>query len=158
MYSARFKYNEKNLERLKYLMKIVPKNIIKAIEFRNKSWFNDDVYNLLQKEGWVIVISHVINDGWLGDLESGWHPNINKFETKLNTIYIRFHGPSGRYIGSYKEDAYTNLTDIKKLLTKYNNLKNVFIYFNNTDSINKKYNLPDAVNDALQTKKILKNK
>lgn len=89
-----------------------------AVEFRDKSWYNDEVYDLLDSHHATMVVQ-----------------DIPKSATPLRTttadvIYIRFHGPTGNYRGSYTEAflmeyaAYVNewLSDGKA----------VYVYFNNT--------------------------
>ena len=89
-----------------------------AMEFRNSSWYEREVYELLEE----FNVSMVIHD-------------IPKSATplsmvKANFIYLRFHGPEPRYRGDYSDDVLKRYaTDIKGWL---NENKIVYAYFNNT--------------------------
>ncbi len=63
-----------------------------AVEFRNSSWYHQEIYDLLNQ----YITSMVIHD-----LPASATPLIN-FNTTF--IYLRFHGPGGRYRGSYTDD------------------------------------------------------
>ena len=89
-----------------------------AVEFRNRSWYNDDVYELLEKYNATIVIQ---------DIPKSTTPMINH---TADFIYIRFHGPTGNYRESYSESfLYEYATYIKEWLQEG---KTVYAYFNNT--------------------------
>ncbi|MDT0691134.1 DUF72 domain-containing protein [Salegentibacter sp. F188] len=89
-----------------------------AVEFRNKSWYHEDVYDVLNFHKTAIVIQ---------DIPKSATPLLNH---KSDFIYLRFHGPTGNYRESYSED----------FLREYGNLinewieegKSVYTYFNNT--------------------------
>ena len=147
-FGASFKYNNDNLARLKKLN--LTMNVDYAFEFRDKSWFNKQIYNLFNKRNWMLVITHNTGD-WKG-LEQGFNPQLEDIErTKLvqNKFYIRMHGPDGIYVGMYDKHL---LMEIVRFIKKTKSQKG-YILFNNTDSTTKK--LPDAVNDALHIKKLL---
>lgn len=89
-----------------------------AIEFRNKSWYHKNTYNLLNSFGASLVIH---------DIPKSATPLINH---KSDFIYIRFHGPAGNYRDSYSEDfLYDYATFISERIEEG---KVVYIYFNNT--------------------------
>ncbi|TDN95011.1 uncharacterized protein YecE (DUF72 family) [Salegentibacter sp. 24] len=89
-----------------------------AVEFRNKSWYHQDVYDLLHLYNATTVIQ---------DKPKAATPLLHH---KSNFIYNRFHGPGGNYRGSYSEE----------FLKEYSGLVNewmdqgrmVYVYFNNT--------------------------
>jgi len=89
-----------------------------AIEFRDSSWYNEDIHNLIDAYGATIVIH---------DKSRVSSPHMT---SKSMAIYVRFHGPQGDYRGTYDEsflheyDAY-----IYEWLVEG---KSVFVYFNNT--------------------------
>lgn len=85
-----------------------------AIEFRNTTWFDDEVFSLL--EGVRAMFC--------------WHDygklRVPRIAT-CDSIYVRLHGPSGRYKGSYPEEILKALAeDIWKTSPK-----RVYAYFNN---------------------------
>ncbi len=89
-----------------------------AIEFRNQSWYNEEVYDLLDQ----YKISTVIHD-----LPLSATPIT---ETKADFRYLRFHGPGGHYRGSYSDEfLYQYAQHIRAWV---NEGKTAYFYFNNT--------------------------
>lgn len=89
-----------------------------AVEFRNKGWYNDDVYNVLNSHRVSLVIH---------DIPSSATP---LFDYSSDVIYIRFHGPTGNYRGTYPDAFLNEYTEyIKEWLSES---KTVYVYFNNT--------------------------
>jgi uncharacterized protein YecE (DUF72 family) len=96
-----------------------------AIEFRHPSWYRDDVYELLEKHQTSLVIH---------DMPASATPL--QALTDNDVVYLRFHGPGGRYRGSYEDDVlYEYALYIKEWLEDG---KTVYTYFNNTagDALN----------------------
>ena len=89
-----------------------------AMEFRNSSWYEREVYELLEE----FKVSMVIHD-------------IAASATPLRTIagnfiYLRFHGPEPRYRGDYPDHFLKKYAEyIKMWITEK---KTVYVYFNNT--------------------------
>ena len=89
-----------------------------AIEFRNSSWYENEVYELLEEYDAAMVIQ-----------------DIPKSATPLNQvrgdfIYLRFHGPEPRYRGDYSDEF---LQKYAEYINKWiNEKKTVYAYFNNT--------------------------
>ena len=106
----------KNLDLLETFIKLLPKRKTAVLEFRHQSWYEDDTYKLLDKYG----ISFCIHD--MPGKES---PRI----VTGNVIYMRFHGTTGRYSGSYTKSQLQNWVDWLK--TKGKNMHTIYIYFNN---------------------------
>jgi uncharacterized protein YecE (DUF72 family) len=89
-----------------------------AVEFRNKSWYQPEVYDLLESHGAAMVIQ---------DIPKSVTPMIDHAS---NFLYIRFHGPSGNYRDSYSEHFLAEYaTYVREWLQEG---KTVFVYFNNT--------------------------
>jgi uncharacterized protein YecE (DUF72 family) len=94
----------------------LPKHYRFSIEFRDKSWFTKETYNILCKYNIAFCISH-----------------MKKIETvywiTADFVYIRLHGPQKMYASSYSDDELYNWTlFIKKQLNKE---KDIYVYFNN---------------------------
>jgi uncharacterized protein YecE (DUF72 family) len=115
--------NHKNLYQLERLLKSIRVydpglkwNL--AVEFRNKSWYHDEVYELMERNNAGIVLQ---------DIPSSATP----FDIPLQSfVYLRFHGPEGTYRGSYEESLLQEYaTYIKEWLAEN---KTVYAYFNNT--------------------------
>ena len=89
-----------------------------AIEFRNPSWYTDDVYQLLSDNNAAMV---------LHDKHGSESPLEN---TSDDFTYLRFHGPENGYRGSYTDDF---LHEYAGYINEWlNEGKTVYAYFNNT--------------------------
>jgi uncharacterized protein YecE (DUF72 family) len=89
-----------------------------AVEFRNKSWYCEEVYDLLEIYNAAVVVQ---------DIPKSSTPMINH---TANFVYIRFHGPTGNYRESYTDSFLSEYaTYIKEWL---DDGKLVYTYFNNT--------------------------
>ena len=96
-----------------------------AFEFRDSSWFNGDVYRLMQDNGWCMVgtlLERETSRPWLGDLPFGLHMP----PTTSDATYIRVHGGKG-YRGSYSK---RRLEAIREDMAARGTERN-FIMFNN---------------------------
>jgi uncharacterized protein YecE (DUF72 family) len=89
-----------------------------AVEFRNKSWYQSDVYELLEFHRAALVVQ---------DIPKVVTPMIDHAS---DFMYIRFHGPTGNYRDSYSEYFLAEYaTYVREWLEEG---KTVFVYFNNT--------------------------
>ena len=89
-----------------------------AIEFRNKSWYQEDVYDLLNSYKATMVIQ---------DIPKSATPLLYH---KSDFLYLRFHGPTGNYRESYSEEF---LREHGALIKEWREEgKTVYVYFNNT--------------------------
>lgn len=141
-FSSRFYFNDENFNRIKKLPSFLDPKHYYAFEFRDKSWFNNDRIDKLFKENkWIQAISNVNNsDMWIGNLDDGFNPRLNKYVLTSDALYIRMHGPKGKYIGSYKSEIFKDIFEF----VRSKPIKYAFIYFNNTD------NNRDAFEDSLK--------
>lgn len=88
------------------------------VEFRHVSWYTVQTCKMLSSHH-ASVVMH--------DMHMSATPGL---ETNSKTMYLRFHGPDGKYGGSYS----------KKVLDQYSHRindwmlkgKDVYVYFNNT--------------------------
>jgi uncharacterized protein YecE (DUF72 family) len=118
---------------LENFIKQLPAKHISVFEFRNESWYCDEVLQLLKDNN----ISFCIHD--LVGLAS---PKV----ITAKTIYIRFHGPGQRYGGNYTTKQLTDWT--RWIDQSAVNAKYVFAYFNNDIH-------GYAIANALQLQKLL---
>lgn len=89
-----------------------------AVEFRHRSWYNDQIYEILEQHQAAMV--------W-HDLPASAAPMQ---ESSVDFIYLRFHGPEGGYRGSYTDDF---LSEYATYITDWlAEGKTVYAYFNNT--------------------------
>ena len=80
-----------DLGRLEHFLQVLPQGIRHVVEFREPSWYADDVLRLLEAYR-VALCLHDMPGSSTG------RQRVGPF------IYVRFHGASGRYDGSYGED------------------------------------------------------
>lgn len=103
------------LQRLETFLKLLPTSVRHAFEFRDTSWFTDEVNKLLRSYNASLIIS-----------QSAKFPEIEL----LNGIfaYIRFHGPAGLYTSGYSDES---LAEWAIRIKKYLQTQDVYVYFNN---------------------------
>lgn len=89
-----------------------------AVEFRNRSWYQDNVYELLDEHNATMV---------LHDLPASAAP---MHEGTAPFVYLRFHGPEGGYRGSYSDDFLYEYAQYAREWIQSG--KTVYAYFNNT--------------------------
>lgn len=89
-----------------------------AMEFRNSSWYEREVYEVLEEFNISLVIHDIAASATPLNEQAG------------NVVYVRFHGPEPRYRGDYPEEFLIRYSDyIKGWITEK---KTVYVYFNNT--------------------------
>jgi uncharacterized protein YecE (DUF72 family) len=89
-----------------------------ALEFRHPSWYNDDILKFVEDNQLTIVIQ---------DIPASATP---LHYTMGNLVYLRFHGPGGKYRGSYPVDI---LREYSYYVREWREEgKIVYVYFNNT--------------------------
>jgi uncharacterized protein YecE (DUF72 family) len=106
----------KDLARLKSFLQALPKKRVAIFEFRHESWFCEDTYNLLKNFNAAFCIH---------DLVGIPTPRV----ITNDVIYIRFHGPTGKYAGNYSKSALQNWA--KWIKDNLKGKKAVYAYFNN---------------------------
>ena len=89
-----------------------------AVEFRNTSWYRNEVYEMLNMHQCDIVMQDIPRSAtpWL--------------DHNLDFVYVRFHGPKGDYRDSYTEAF---LEEYAQYIREWSDAgKTVYVYFNNT--------------------------
>jgi uncharacterized protein YecE (DUF72 family) len=89
-----------------------------AVEFRDPSWYNEDTYALLEHSQASMVLQ---------DIPKSAAPIVL---TSSAFVYVRFHGPTGNYRGSYTDAFLQEYTEY--IHDWLNSGRQVYIYFNNT--------------------------
>jgi uncharacterized protein YecE (DUF72 family) len=79
-----------NIERLADFLKLLPKHRRCTVEFRHPSWYVPQVMDLLRDHDVALCISD-------------HHAAPSPWETTASFLYLRGHGPGGRYFGRYEE-------------------------------------------------------
>ncbi|MBS3819450.1 DUF72 domain-containing protein [bacterium] len=105
-----------NPERLESFLKILPKNYRYTFEFRDPSWFNSQVYEILTRYKASFCIY---------DLDGRLSPK----KITADFVYIRLHGPDGPYQGKYNQKTLSNWSSDFSRWTQQN--KEVYCYFDN---------------------------
>ena len=103
-------------ERLASFLKMLPKRRRYAFEFRHESWYDDRILDVLRERN----ISLCLSDHH--DAPSPW-------EATATHVYIRGHGPEGRYRNHYSDETLKHwAAAIKKWKRQQ---RDVYCYFDN---------------------------
>ena len=105
-----------NLERLQEFLEVLPRGYRYALELRNASWYDERVYQLLEEHGIAFCIY---------ELERHLSPLL----VTADFVYVRLHGPGGKYEGSYTEESLQAWT--VKIKEWQRQGKDVNFYFDN---------------------------
>jgi uncharacterized protein YecE (DUF72 family) len=106
----------KNAARLESFLKMLPRRYRYAFEFRHQSWYDDDILDILRRRKVALCISDH------ADAPAPWL-------TTAPHVYVRGHGPSGRYHGSYPAPT---LQRWAAAITAWQaEGREVFVYFDN---------------------------
>jgi uncharacterized protein YecE (DUF72 family) len=125
-----------NLDRLAAFLAILPSYRRCAFEFRNPSWDTQQIYDLLAR----------YNAGYcIFDL-AGYASPIT---VTADFVYIRLHGPGGKYQGTYSDEALDQWAG--KVVEWSSRLAAVYVYFDNDDS-------GYAPRDALRLKDLVRKR
>jgi uncharacterized protein YecE (DUF72 family) len=103
-------------ERLAGFLKLLPPGRRLAFEFRHASWYSSTIFDVLRDHNAALCIS---------DHAAAPSP----FETTADFVYLRGHGPSGRYKGAYSDDT---LGEWAKSIRHWRHgRREVYVYFDN---------------------------
>jgi uncharacterized protein YecE (DUF72 family) len=114
-FPASFVNNENNYEKLQKFLKLLPSEVKHVFEFRHKSWFVHDLFNLLNK----------VNAGFVSN-DSGKFQEISYATGGI--VYVRLHGPTKLYSSKYSDEQLQTWAKVMKLDLKKHD---VYAYFNN---------------------------
>jgi uncharacterized protein YecE (DUF72 family) len=102
--------------RLATFIQMLPNTRRYAFEFRHRSWYHDGIMELLQSRNAALCISDH------EDAPSPW-------EATATHVYVRGHGPGGRYRGSYSGKT---LARWAAAIDRWKSQRReVFVYFDN---------------------------
>jgi uncharacterized protein YecE (DUF72 family) len=106
-----------NVDRFREFLESLPKGYHYVFEFRNETWYTEEIYALLQKYNCAFCI-----------YELAGHVSPMKVTAKF--VYVRLHGPSkNKYQGSYTK---ASLRKWARQCIEWQRLKKeVYIYFDN---------------------------
>jgi uncharacterized protein YecE (DUF72 family) len=80
-----------DVPRLEHFLQVLPRQVRHAIEFREASWYSDDVLELLRAQDVALC---------LHDMRGSATERMRV----ASFVYVRFHGPSGQYAGGYSRE------------------------------------------------------
>lgn len=105
-----------NVERLENFLKILPQAVTSVFEFRDTSWYKDEIFALLERHD-AGFVAH--------DMPGSKSPRI-----AVGPIaYLRFHGGEGKYWGRYSDAALLDWADW--VAGQLREGRPVWAYFNN---------------------------
>ena len=105
-----------NPERLDHFMRLVPKRWRVSFEFRDDSWYCAEVFKLLRKHDIALCVSDH------ADAPAPW-------KVTTSWVYVRGHGPTGRYKGHYSDKALHDWA--RRIRAWKSGRKDVYVYFDN---------------------------
>lgn len=126
----------KDLGRLDAFLTRLPRDLEHVVEFRHRSWYDEEVLALLDRHG-VGFVTH--------DLVSLKSPRW----ASGRTAYVRFHGTGGKYRGRYSDEQMRDWAEW--LLGQVAQGRSAWAYFNNDiggDAIEDARNLKGMVADS----------
>jgi uncharacterized protein YecE (DUF72 family) len=125
---------QKNCERLASFLKMLPRRYRYAFEFRHDSWYEDDVLDLLREHDVSLCLSD-------------HHDAPSPWKATARHVYVRGHGPSGRYKDNYPEE--TLRVWAREIRKWRRQRRKVLVYFDNDQK-------SAAPKDAQRLKEMLK--
>jgi len=105
-----------NPERFNSFADALPRDQRFVIEFRNSSWYTEEIYAILRKYNCAFCI-----------YELGGHESPMLITADF--VYVRLHGPGNKYQGSYTMDHLKKWAEL--LLRWKDEGKDVYVYFDN---------------------------
>ena len=123
-----------NAERLASFFKLLSRKRRYSFEFRHPSWYTPQILKLLSDQNIALCLSD-------------HHDAPAPWKRTADFVYIRGHGPGGRYKGHYRSDT---LTDWSRRIRSWEKRGyDVYVYFDNDQK-------SAAPADALKLAQILK--
>ncbi len=105
-----------NPDRLRNFLALLPEGIQSVFEFRDRSWFVDEIYRALKDKEAAFCIYYMKG-------------HASPREVTADFVYVRFHGPDGEYGGKYTKKALHEWADAISGWSDQG--KEIYCYFNN---------------------------
>lgn len=106
-----------NFQRLQSFLDLLPDQFRYTFEFRNESWFSEEIYELLADHETALCIS---------DLDG----ELTPIRHTTDFSYLRLHGPKKRYKGRYSSSQLQQWRDRFHTWSAENN-RDIYCYFDN---------------------------
>lgn len=107
---------QQDLPRLETFLQALPPGVQHVLEFRHPSWYAPEVYARLDHHGVALCLHD--KEGSIID-----RPAVGP------CVYVRFHGTTGRYHGSYPDAILAGWA--RRLVEAWRGGRDVYAYFNN---------------------------
>jgi uncharacterized protein YecE (DUF72 family) len=105
-------------ERLAAFLRMLPKRRRYAFEFRHRSWYEEEILDVLRDRNVALCFSD-------------HHDAPAPWEVTASHVYVRGHGPGGRYRDHYQDDT---LHDWARAIVRWRRqAREVFCYFDNDE-------------------------
>jgi uncharacterized protein YecE (DUF72 family) len=121
-----------NADRLAAFLEALPSGLRCTFEFRDESWYEEEVYGLLRRHGAAFCVYELAGHRSPREVTAGF-------------AYVRLHGPERAYQGSYSREA---LSEWAAACSEWSRKGDVYCYFNNDE-------LGYAPRDALRLRSLL---
>jgi len=108
-----------NAERLERFLDALPDALRTTFEFRDPSWFDDDILELLRSHGAAFCVYHLAG-------------RLSPKEVTADFVYVRLHGPGDKYEGSYDQETLSGWAGAFTSWARRG--LDVYCYFDNDDS------------------------
>ncbi|KNC80907.1 hypothetical protein SARC_06748 [Sphaeroforma arctica JP610] len=118
-----FVCTEENTSRLRLFATKVPANVKVAVEFRHRTWFNEETYSILREARWALVSGHSPITG-----------NVPVVDTNAGFLYIRLHGALTMYMGDYGQEGLQPWVRPIQEYCDRDATHEAFVFFNNSES------------------------
>ncbi len=105
-----------NRDRLASFLKMLPRAYRYAFEFRDASWYDDEIYELLQRHDVSLCLSDHC------DAPAPW-------VVTARHVYVRGHGPGGDYRDNYPPETLRKWA--RAIKTWQRQRRTVYVYFDN---------------------------
>jgi uncharacterized protein YecE (DUF72 family) len=106
-----------NIERFREFLQALPAAYSYVFEFRNETWYHEEVYRLLQEFNCAFCIYELAG-------------HISPIKVTADFVYVRLHGPTeNKYQGSYSNAALRKWA--KQCIEWQSQKKDVYVYFDN---------------------------
>jgi uncharacterized protein YecE (DUF72 family) len=107
---------EINVERFRAFLEKLPKGNRYTFEFRDQTWYHDEIYALLREFNCAFCIYELAG-------------HVSPIEITANYVYVRLHGPGDKYQGSYTDEVLAEWAARCKDWS--DSSKDVYVYFDN---------------------------
>ena len=106
----------KDRDRLESFLRMLPRHHRYAFEFRHKSWYGDEILDLLRASDVALCLSD-------------HHDAPAPWVVTARHVYVRGHGPGGRYRDHYPDK--TLAAWVREIAAWKRQRRTVFVYFDN---------------------------